>query len=232
MSVFFAFSFWAIIPGWFLRPHYYQMLFPSAAMIVGWVFGRMSGSSWGKYRQYLLYLCLLLTVTRHFEYFFTKSSSTVMHEKYANSYFHETREIGEWLKANSRPNDVVGMFGNEPQLWFYSQRNAAAGYLYLYPLLEFQPFAVEMTEQYIAQTEAANPRFFIVADYAGEEKDNPITSKMLKTWLPQYLKNYHLRGVMYHKKIKFDCGEWLSETAVVDTSRLVLLQLYERNLSF
>ena len=59
------------------------------------------------------------------------------------------------------------MLGSEPQIYFYSQRRSATGYLYTYPLMEPQPFARRMQEEMIREIESTQPEFVVLVLVSG-----------------------------------------------------------------
>ena len=53
------------------------------------------------------------------------------------------------------------MIGSEPQIYFYSQRHSATGFIYMYPLMEQQKYASNMQDQMIQEIEQAKPDFVV-----------------------------------------------------------------------
>ena len=53
------------------------------------------------------------------------------------------------------------MAGSEPQIYFYSHRHSATGYIYTYPLMEPQKYARQMQSEMIHEIESAQPKYLI-----------------------------------------------------------------------
>ena len=78
---------------------------------------------------------------------------------YAGNPFVEAREVGARIGRDSTPADTVAVIGSEPEIYVYSGRRAATGYLYTYPLVEPQPDNVKMQHEMMAEIEAARPKY-------------------------------------------------------------------------
>ena len=83
---------------------------------------------------------------------------------FGSTLFAETANAAEYLKAHSGPNDRVAVLGSEPEIYFLSHRRSASGFIYMYPLMELQPYALKMQEQMIREIEQARPEYFVYVD--------------------------------------------------------------------
>jgi hypothetical protein len=80
--------------------------------------------------------------------------------------FPESVEIGRWVRARSTPTDRIALIGSEPQIYFYVGLGAATGCIYMYPLMENQPYAADMQRKMIGEIETARPRFVVLVNVA------------------------------------------------------------------
>src|SRR5207302_10706041 len=76
--------------------------------------------------------------------------------------FLESIKIGEYIRAQSSVSDTIAVLGSEPEIYFYSQRRSATGYIYTYGLMEPQPYAHVMQEEMIHEIESAHPKFLVL----------------------------------------------------------------------
>ncbi len=220
----FAFSFLAVCPGWHFRPHYFQLIFPFAALLIayGWAvfdfkihFHQVKIS-----KNALIGLSLIVSLISQWSYFFIKTPTQLLRDLYQNEFFNDTHAIGQYLRQHTASTDKIGMYGNEPQIWFYAQRQAASAYLYSYPLLETQPFAAQMTEQYIAETEQSKPEWLIYS-HISKGESNRETLTRLESWYTEFSKKYTVQGVLYQKTKTEGDMQW--GHLPIDTSRKVLM---------
>ncbi len=111
---------------------------------------------------------------------------------YGPDPFQEAIQIGAWIRAHSANNSLVAVLGSEPEIPFYADRHSASGYMYVYPLMEPQPFALTMQEELIHDVETARPEYVVVVGIVGswtQERRSP--TLIFDWWLayrPQHYK--------------------------------------------
>jgi hypothetical protein len=204
------FSYVAVLPGWYYRPHYFLYIHPAVALLAGYFLAWFYAIS--KDNALKMVYILLLAVSLGTSIY----DQTPEIDKYKNGEFinllygydsfNEIREIGQVLKSNSNPNDKIGQVANEPQLNFYADLQAASGYLYNYPFYEKQPFSTRMLEQFFSEMETNKPRWY-VKNLNDEKWFNDNKQRMID-WTIQFEKAYILRGVVYHKNFWEKRIEW------------------------
>lgn len=219
----------AVCPGWYLRLHYFQYLFVPAALLMSFSlihYERLFGVFAKKLKlTWFVGLSLLVTFAVQIEYIVLKSPDYVTSIMYRWGYFTEIREIGNYINSQAKENEYIGQLTHEPELWFYTQTQAATGFLYAYPLIENHEYAPQLVEQYIKETESHHPDWFVYSDIRKDEK-NSLTSEKLNVWAREYLKNYELKGILYQKN-KFNAS-FETNFLSVDTSRRVVFEVYKR----
>jgi hypothetical protein len=99
-------------------------------------------------------------------------------------------------KSKIKNQKSLAILGSEPEIFFYSGLRSVTGYIYMYPLFEEQPFALQMQEQLIADLERAKPEYvvFVNDDYS---------------WLPQEHSNLKIR--------EWWKAEWAAHYDIVET---------------
>jgi hypothetical protein len=80
---------------------------------------------------------------------------------YGPNPFPEAARIAEYLEAHTNPTDTIAILGSEPEIYFYAHRHSATGYIYTYPLMEPQKYAVQMQREMMREIEAARPKYLI-----------------------------------------------------------------------
>ncbi len=229
LAIGFGLSFLAVCPGWHFRPHYFQLIFPFAALLVayGWVNFKykIEFKNFKLSGNRLLIACFLITIIAQFSYFFIDNQDALMRKLYPKEFFNETRAISEMIKSESQTNDKIGIYGNEPQVWFYTQKQAGSGFIYAYPLVETQPFAERMTDLYIHEMETVHPHWLIYSNISKGES-NKITLERLERWFQGFSREYNIRGVLYQKMDAIGSIEW--NITAIDSTRKPLMVIYKR----
>jgi hypothetical protein len=73
---------------------------------------------------------------------------------YPESPFPEAIRIADYVRENTSPDDTIAVLGSELQIYFYSHRHFATGYIYTYPLIEPQKYARQLQEEMIREIES------------------------------------------------------------------------------
>jgi hypothetical protein len=124
------------------------------------------------------------------EYFMQKDPVGCYREFYGLNPFFESVEISKFIESNSDKDDRIAVFGSEPQIYFYSRRLSASGYIYLYGLMEKHDYALSMQKEMIREIEASHPKFIVVVSAS-------TSSKFIVGWRDNYIQgNYRLVGVV------------------------------------
>ena len=78
---------------------------------------------------------------------------------------------------------------------FLARRHSATGYIYTYPLMEPQPFAVKMQHEMISDLETNRPKFIVFADNIMSWNRHPESDATIFNWWDNYQTNYTLVGM-------------------------------------
>jgi len=186
-----AFSTVGVCPGFYFRNHYFLLVVPAASLLCGAAWcawtrsaGRFLGFAtrkagiknaplveWTKKPGFaiaavgtfggLFLLAVGQSLAISADIFFRLTPEQVCRRIYNANPFPESVEIARYLAAHSSPEARIAVLGSEPQIYFYSHRRAATGYIYTYPLMEAQAFATEMQRDMIREIEQAAPEYLI-----------------------------------------------------------------------
>jgi hypothetical protein len=199
LTGFLVFSFLATCPGFYFREHYAIFLLPAAALLAGVgftgfvnVFTRSKLILISKIAPVLLGVVVLChTIYRQREFFFKMDAITVSRKTYEGNPFPESVEVAKFIREHSTKEDLIAVIGSEPQIYFYSQRRSATGYIYTYPLMEDQPYAVQMQKEMIREIEAARPKFLIFVNVNTSWLLKRDSEKTIFNWFSEYRRKYY-----------------------------------------
>jgi len=220
--LFSLFSWLAVCPGLYFRPHYFVLTLPSVALLVGICLSSLDKLT-AKKNTYslrkvvpllLLSFSLLHSVWYQRDYLFRFTPTMVARHVYGYEPFPESLEIAKYIKENSSEHDRIAVLGSEPQIYFYAKRRAATGYLYTYPLMEPQPYAREMQQEMIGEIESAHPEFLVLVHVRTSWLERPNSEKMIFTWSKSYRqKHYKLVGIIDILSTEKTVSRWGDECA-------------------
>jgi hypothetical protein len=147
-------------------------------------------------------LTFLTALYGHRKFLFQMGPIEVDERMHPGDRFAEAVTVADYIQRHSSPQDRVAILGSEPEIYFYSHRHSASGYIYMYGMMEDQPFALKMQADMIEQVESARPRFMV---YVGSEHSWGWAMRDAKTrdlfaWMQRYLgTNYTLvQKVLMH----------------------------------
>ncbi len=204
-ALFTLFSFLAVCPGLYFRPHYFILLLPAVGLLAGLglsslydLAGRQKVVPATRIIPVLITLCVLAHgAWQQREFLFFMDPHEASRSTYGLNPFPESLEIARYIKNNSNANDQVAILGSEPQIYFYSNRRSATGYIYTYALMESHPYALTMQQEMIAEIESASPGFLVFVrvgtSWLVREKSKP----HIFEWFNEYAqKHYELAGIV------------------------------------
>jgi hypothetical protein len=172
VASFFLFSWLAVCPGLYFRPHYFVLVLPAAALCTGIgvaalrqsLLERRSSALAGWLPALCFAVVFVISVLGQYKTYFRLDPVSLNQKIFDRDPFLEAVAAGSYIKAHSAEGDTIGLFGSEPEICFYAGRHCASNYLYTYPLLEKQKYAEEMRSDMLRQVQDARPRFVVYAD--------------------------------------------------------------------
>jgi hypothetical protein len=216
--LFFVFSFLCVCPGFFFRQHYFIAWLPAASIFAGaacsqliWFAARRQDArkSSANHRENktppaaasetfnpLLYAMVLLLVVgfgivlvEGKEYFFFLPPKVLCRTIYFPNPFVESQEIADYIRNHSTPEQTIAVVGSEPQLYFLAQRRSATGYIYTYPLMEAQSFALKMQQEMAGEIEKSRPEFVVLVDVPFSWLQRPGSHTEIFQWIETYVRS-------------------------------------------
>lgn len=170
LKLLFLCSLLSLCPGAFFRPHYYILILPVAALLVGLAVttgtAYLSGeNTLRRYAPALIFLiCFGATIFIQRKDYFGRSPMAVFESIYPEDPFVAAQQVARYIRDNSVPADRIAVIGSEPEIYLYAQRHSATGYLYMYSLIVRQKYTSLMRRQFLEELEANQPKYLIYVD--------------------------------------------------------------------
>jgi hypothetical protein len=197
------FSFLAVCPGFYFREHYFILMLPAVALLAGfavafsaeWLSRR--SPKWLAAAPVLVFLAVCgYSIATQRDFLFYLDAETACRSIYAPNPFPEALKIADYIQTHTAPDARIAVLGSEPEIYFYSHRHSATGFIYTYELMEEQKFASAMQGQMIKEIEAARPEFLVFVDVGYSWFPRPRSDTMIFDWAKKYLQeNYELVGL-------------------------------------
>ncbi len=176
-------------------------MLPAVSLLAGVAISRLSDLSADRLivvrfiPMLILGFALVWPILAERKFFFEASSADASRMIYPESPFAESIRIAEYLREHTTRNDTIAVLGSEPQIYLYSDRHSATGYIYTYSLMEPQKYATQMQQEMIRQVERARPKLLISVVMPDSWLERPESERLIFNWANQYAaQNYTVVG--------------------------------------
>ncbi len=186
---FLLFSFLAVCAGLHFRSHYFILMLPAVSVLAGAgvaIASQARGSPVLPAAVVLAAFALSLLLGRDF--LFRMDPVQTAHSEYGANPFPEAIELAQYLRQHSLEHSSVAVFGSEPEIYFYSGRRSATGYIYTYGLVEPQKYARGMQQEMAREIERSQPEYFVYVRSPLSWLTSQQSATWIFAWADQYLK--------------------------------------------
>jgi len=193
----------ALCPGFYFRLHYFILVLPAVSLLAGVAISRLSDLIADRsvvvrfIPFFILGAAIAWPIIAEKKFLFEASPAEASRMIYPESPFVESVRIADYLREHTNRGDTIAVLGSEPQIYFYSNRHSATGYIYTYGLMEAQKYASQMQQEMIREIERARPKFLIFVVMADSWLQRPESERLIFTWANEYTaQNYTVAGFM------------------------------------
>jgi hypothetical protein len=200
-----AFSFLSMCPGFFFRHQYYVLLLPAVGLLVGLAVSsatELLGTrrEWRSLRivpVMLFAIAVLLALSRQSEFLFRATPIRACRMIYGSNPFPEAVELSKYIREHSTKGDLLAVLGSEPEFYFYTRLHSATGHIYVYGLMENQPYASRMQRDMIYEIAKAKPRYIVFTNVYTSWLSNRNGDMTIVNWANAYVhRNYRPVGLV------------------------------------
>jgi hypothetical protein len=193
------FSFLTVCPGFIFRNHYFVTLLPAVALLAGVGVSSMRQFLSERKMPYPVQVSWVLIIAATMvgpilllgRFFFIASPVEACRMMYGENPFPESIEIADYIRNHSLEDDKIAVIGSEPQIYFYSNRKSATGYIYVYGLMELQDYAFKMQIEMMGEIEKARPKHVVFVDIPASWLVKTYSDRTILRWAQKYLGSYY-----------------------------------------
>ncbi len=183
----------AVSAGFYFRSHYFVMLLPALALLIAAAVTNWFSQGSPRFATVALTVACALPVICDADYFRRLTPQQAAGASFGANPFQEAIPLARYLREHSSAGARIAVLGSEPEIYFYSQRRSATGYIYTYGLMEAQPYARQMQDQMIREIETARPEYVVYVasplSWLRERESDP----HIFTWAKRYLDEEYQR---------------------------------------
>ena len=203
--VFTLFSFVAVSAGGSFVSHYFILMLPAVALAIGALAAggeKMEQAAPGSWRSavtqmiggapiVLFAAACLWSVWLQRAYLFEMSPYEFSRSTYGLNPFPEAEKVADYIRLNSKPDARIAVVGSEAEIYFYSRRQAATGYLFTYGLMETHPYASFSQQEMIGEITRAKPEYIVFVGVAASWLPQPGSDQEIFRWAFIYTHQYY-----------------------------------------
>jgi hypothetical protein len=232
-----AFSFLAVCPGLYFRPHYFIVLVPAVALLTGlavsWSARRLAEKGCPPWLRHLPVVFAALACAESLytdrAVFFSLPPLEACREVYGVNPFPEARDLARYIEQNTGKDQGIAVIGSEPEIFFYAHRHSVTPQIYAYPLMEPQPYAVKMQEDMIHDLKQNPPDYLVFVSNHLSWLERPDSSHALLDWLASYLpQNMQLVGMNQLTSLNTSETVWGPKAATTPLRSNCAILIYRR----
>jgi dolichyl-phosphate-mannose-protein mannosyltransferase len=195
---FLVFSFLGTAIGLYFRAHYFVLLLPAFAISVGLAVDSLR-RGFSSHAAKIIPLVLFIAVVgwniwlQKYIYFQLPPVAVCRVIYTSLNPFIESIAVAKFIREHSDTNACVAVVGSEPEIYFYAQRHSATGYIYTYPLMESQPYAISMEREMGSEIEANKPEYLVLVMYRYSWLFHDSSDTEILGWVTKYAKESYER---------------------------------------
>lgn len=187
----------AVLPGWYFREHYFIVLLPAIALYSGAAAAAGMRRPGAATTGMLLLAAVVYGAVAEGSFFFGMSPPAMSRALYGKNPFPEAAAIGRYLQEHTTADERIAILGSEPEIYFYADRLSATGFIYMYSLMENQPYADGMQRQMIGDLQRTLPAYIVMVRINSSWGGKPGSSTLLLRWGERLLaERYQRVGVV------------------------------------
>jgi hypothetical protein len=204
MIGFLLFSCAAVCPGLYFRSHYFILLLPAVSLLAGLavsssthaLFEHLATQPIAALPLAVFLFALVSSLYSQSDILFRLDPVAACRQTYRSNPFPEAVVIADYLRreAGVGPSKIA-VLGSEPEIYFYSRLHSATGYIYMFPLMEHQEFALTMQKEMVKEIEASQPEYLVFVKSRTSWLRHTDSDPFIFDWFDRYVANYVKVGV-------------------------------------
>jgi len=200
VGLFVLFSFLAVCPGFYFREHYFILMLPAVAVLVGLAVSAANDSlgRYGLLRVVPIFVFLaagIYSISNQSKFLFELDPVAACRKTYGINPFPEAVQIADYIKSHTSDGAKIAVIGSEPEIYFYAHRHSATGYIYTYPMMEPQKYAATMATEMASEIESSRPEFLVLVNVPMSWLARPDSNLSIFEWARKFVRQYNEVGI-------------------------------------
>lgn len=188
-----------VIPGYAFRNHYFVMLIPVVAFLGAEAFYYLVQLLASKSVKYSLAIAVGIfliistkAISNQSNFLFKLKPEEFCRALYGNNPFIEAQQVSKFIQSKTTEKDSIAVLGSEAEIYFYSKRKAATGYLFTYEMGKMHAHTLDMQKEMMAEIEKNKPKLLVMVWVFLSWTMEQNAPKNILDWFGKYSQtNYH-----------------------------------------
>jgi hypothetical protein len=193
-----VFSLMAFTASFYFFRHYFIMVLPVVCLLIA-IAARRAARAMGEVipgAGFALACASFIFANRAL--WFEQTPVAACRALYGGNPFPEAVQIATYVREHTTPEETIAIMGSEPEIFFYAHRHSATGYIYMYDLMQPQPYALAMQKETMQQIESAKPAFMLLVNVSSSWTISRSSDLSIMEWTRDYSgKYYDLAGMAW-----------------------------------
>jgi len=197
------FSWASVSTGLYFRQHYFILLLPAVSLLAGlaisssahWLFERFRSPLAAAVPVLVFMFAIAYSTFSQRDLFFELTPDEATERFYRGNPFAQAVVVSDYLRQQSGEQSTIAVIGSEPEIYFYSHRHSATGYIYMYPLMEHQDYAATMQQEMEKEIENNRPEYLVFVKTPVSWLPQPDSDMSILEWFRKFAANYQIVGV-------------------------------------
>jgi 4-amino-4-deoxy-L-arabinose transferase-like glycosyltransferase len=193
------FMFGGVITGFHFYNHYFVMILPAIALLNGLFVSNINAllkarnlALLGVFPIIIFFFAWSQIIQNRPNYFFNPDHEEIIKQAYYGSPFIAAKDIGEYIKNNSNPDDKIAVFGSEPEIMVYADRESVTGHIFIYSLTDGRDYNERLIKDMMNNIRQEKPKFLVEVyfrtSWLNKDKDQKLFNAMNKELNQNYIK--------------------------------------------
>lgn len=203
LTLLFVLSLLSIAPGLRFYGHYWIHFLPAIAVLfaasIFLLTDKLKTAGIIKNPQFIamMILCVafFINLSTNKNYYFNADPERVVRAVYGSNLFPESRKVSDYLNTKMTKDDKLVVFGSEPQIYLYTNKDAISRHFYCGNLVQNHPIVKDWVKEFKSDYAKANPKYavWVQQPYSWSVPRNGNTS-FIDWAYDQLKKDYHPIG--------------------------------------
>lgn len=145
----------------------------------------------------LAVLACISPVANQQKYLFRMTPYEFARSTFGLNPYPEAITIADYIRDHTKPDARLAILGSEAEIYFYAHRQAATGYLAMYPLMEQGSYALDCQKEVMREIESARPEYLVFTVVVDSWHAHATSPRNIYLWADAYTKkDFDIEGVI------------------------------------